>query len=50
MHECPECGQVCDCDGEDTWYENVTACVHDCDDQDFDDDYDREEAEFWGEP
>ena len=21
MHECPDCGQACDCDGEDTWHE-----------------------------
>ena len=21
MHECPECGQACDCDGEDTWHD-----------------------------
>jgi len=20
MHECPICGQTCDCDGEDTWF------------------------------
>lgn len=50
MHECPDCGQACTCDGDDTWFENVTYCVHDCDDFDGDDEYDREEAEFWGEP
>ena len=21
MHECPDCGQACDCDGEDTWFD-----------------------------
>ena len=32
MHECPECGQACDCDGEDTWFDfpyNLD-CTHDC--------------------
>jgi len=46
MHECPECGQACDCDGEDTWFDwpspAVEECVHDCDD-DLDDDYDDED-------
>jgi len=31
MHECPECGQACDCDGEDTWFDNYTNCEHECD-------------------
>lgn len=32
MHECPECGQVCDCDGEDTWYgwDEIEDCNCDC--------------------
>jgi len=33
MHECPECGFVCDCDQEDTWHESGSAvddCCHDC--------------------
>lgn len=32
MHDCPDCGQACDCDGEDTWidYESDN-CIHDCD-------------------
>ncbi len=43
MHECPNCGQACDCDGEDTWYEfdspEALVCLHECeecDDPDFD--------------
>jgi len=47
MHECPECGQVCDCDGEDTWigWPANIECSHDCEDEwrdesDFDEDYD----------
>lgn len=44
MHECPDCGEVCDCFGEDTWYSwpyNMD-CEHQCeaereyDDDDFD--------------
>lgn len=42
MHSCPECGQACDCDGEDTWLESSEDdCEHNCepldDDEDFDD-------------
>ena len=32
MHECPECGQACDCDGEDVWHSfpyNLD-CTHEC--------------------
>lgn len=49
MHECPECGQACDCDGEDTWvgWPANLDCTHDCEDEwgddqdnnDWDDDY-----------
>lgn len=28
MHECPDCGQACCCDGEDTWFENNLDCTH----------------------
>ncbi len=21
MHECPDCGEACDCDGEDLWWD-----------------------------
>lgn len=32
MHECPECGQACDCDGEDTWisFPYNLGCTHEC--------------------
>jgi len=36
MHECPYCGEVCDCDQEDTWFENVYECKHEC--EEFEDD------------
>lgn len=38
MHECPNCGYACDCDGEDTWWDDYPSCACDCDAQD-DDDY-----------
>lgn len=33
MHDCPECGLACDCDGEDLWYDAEPAggCAHVCD-------------------
>ena len=32
MHECPDCGQVCDCIGDDTWDSSESAyCCHECD-------------------
>jgi len=37
MHECPNCGQACDCDGEDTWFDDLNtylSCSHDCEEQD----------------
>jgi hypothetical protein len=38
MHECVNCGQVCDCDDEDTWYDIPPAwCVCECEDMDIDD-------------
>lgn len=37
MHECPECGQACDCDGEDTWNSAASDdCICECD-EDYDD-------------
>lgn len=34
MHECPDCGQACDCDQEDYWNdwdsEEAEMCVHGC--------------------
>lgn len=45
-HECPDCGQQCYCDGEDTYIPtSADQCDHMCDIQeellgfDFDDDY-----------
>lgn len=38
MHECENCGQACDCDGEDTWLETPDDCSHDCEDFDDEDD------------
>lgn len=43
MHECPECGQACDCDGEDTWFDDEQTalnCEHVC--EDFDNDVEDE--------
>ncbi len=41
MHECPECGQTCDCDGEDTWNDVGSSdwlnCSHECEDFEEDD-------------
>ncbi len=37
MHDCLDCGQACDCDGEDTWFDDPPDdCAHGCDD-DFED-------------
>jgi hypothetical protein len=36
MHECPFCGQVCDCDMDDTWGLSVPDdCPHVCQEDDF---------------
>jgi hypothetical protein len=33
MHECPNCGQACDCIGDDTWMDSESLyCQHDCED------------------
>lgn len=49
MHECPFCGEVCDCDIEDTWNEEApTDCPHVCKDEsdnDFDE-FDSDEFEY----
>lgn len=53
MHECQICGQACDCDGEDTWFENVANCAHECEDFEDDDcdpvdaDLDTVEYDIW---
>lgn len=36
MHPCPECGEACDCDGEDHGQSAPDDCTHDCDDRDND--------------
>lgn len=39
MHECPLCGEVCDCDLDDTWGLPVPAkCPHVCE-EDSDEDW-----------
>lgn len=39
MHECPSCGQACDCDGEDVWNDYAARdCTHDCEEDDWEDD------------
>lgn len=43
MHDCPECGQACDCDVEDTWFDEVEQCDHSCDEDDSDEYDDFEE-------
>lgn len=40
MHDCPECGQACDCDGEDLEQDTPVDCVHDCEEADLDDEDD----------
>lgn len=30
MHECPACGMVCDCDGEDLWWDFDSQAVEEC--------------------
>jgi hypothetical protein len=40
MHECPNCGQACDCIGDDTWDDTEAAqCEHDCEESEDDDFY-----------
>jgi hypothetical protein len=36
-HECPECGDVCYCDGEDHHACDDADCCHDCEERDDDD-------------
>jgi len=34
MHECPECGEACDCDSEDMWFdESSEVCEHECEEE-----------------
>lgn len=39
MHECPECFETCDCDQEDTWFNDPEECFHECEPEDDDFDY-----------
>jgi hypothetical protein len=46
MHDCPECGQACDCDGEDTYFddwETYLNCTHVCGPE-YDDGFDDEDG------
>lgn len=38
MHECPNCGQACDCDNDDLWHDwpFTNDCIHRCDDEEDD--------------
>lgn len=40
MHSCPDCGQACDCDGEDVWWDEYDACDHECEEYDIAEDFD----------
>jgi hypothetical protein len=42
MHECPECGMACDCDGEDHGQPAPDDCCHECEDEE-----DEEEPLAW---
>lgn len=39
-HDCPECGEVCFCDGDDTWFDDADDCTHNCEPEEGDDDDD----------
>lgn len=40
MHECPNCGDSCDCDGEDHSQPAPDDCSHDCEEDDDDNGHD----------
>lgn len=40
VHDCPECGELCDCDGEDHGQAAPDDCCDACEDEDDDDDFD----------
>lgn len=45
MHECPICGQACDCCGDDLWNDAEAAnCEHDCGEM-YSEDYDCDDAD-----
>lgn len=40
MHECPMCGEICDCDLDDTWGLEVPEdCPHVCGENDLGDEF-----------
>ena len=43
MHDCPDCGQACYCDGDDTFFEDNGECEHDCAEMDYTQDPDNHE-------
>lgn len=47
-HECPDCGQACYCDGDDTWIDLWATdgdCDHECGDDEWPDDCEPDHAE-----
>lgn len=47
MHDCLNCGETCDCDGEDHHQSAPDDCNHDCDPEDDNaDDRDWRDGEF----
>lgn len=50
-HECPDCGQACYCDGDDTWMDSGAAtCGHGCDPEEDDRDGFDDEAPYAAPP
>ncbi len=51
MHECPFCGEVCDCDMDDTWDLPIPDdCPHVCAPQIYDDDFSDGVDMSWDDP
>lgn len=48
MHECPFCGDVCDCDMDDTWGLPVPDdCPHVCQEDDFESGFETDQFGTW---
>lgn len=45
MHDCPECGGACDCDGEDHHQPAPDDCMHECQGDDEDDPEDDDDGD-----
>jgi hypothetical protein len=45
MHECPNCGFICDCDGEDTWHDDISIGDCDCDCEELGEDYEDDDEQ-----